>query len=152
MTNAVDSLHSFLRFQHFPHTTQHQLDVVVQLSPLLDVLAGDPGGHGHQGVQAGQLGEVEPAVCPRPLTGPGVSVLLHQESDFSGHWFLETTRYELVNKLCYAPFLDQVWYVVISDGLQGATQPFEDQITLPPFVFRNCLQIKEEDTMNMSRA
>ena len=125
--------------------------MVVQLSPLLDVLAGDSGGYGHQGVQARQLGEVEPAVGPRPLTGPGVSVLLDQESDFSCHWFLKTAGYKLVNKITNASFLTQIGNVVIGDILKGSTQPFEAQIAFLDFVFHNFLQVKKEDTMNVGR-
>ena len=125
--------------------------MVVQLPPLLDVLARDPGGHGHQGVQARQLGEVKPAVGPRPFTGPGVSVLLNQESYFSGHGFLETAGYKFVNEITNALFLAQIRNVVIGNILKGSTQPFEAQIAFLDFVFHNFLQVKKEDTMNVGR-
>ena len=122
----------------------------MQHRPLLNIIARDPGGHRQHGVDAGQLGEVEPTVGAGPLTRARVNMLLQLQCNVPCHRFLKTARDELVNKITDTLLLNSTWSYIIGDGLQCSTQILETQLPLPNFTFLNCLQVQEQDTMNMS--
>ena len=149
LMNLVDSLHGFFVFQNFLNPAQNCLVLAVKLSFLLNVLTRDPGGHRQHGVEAGQLGEVKPTVSAGPLTRARVDMLLQLQCNVPCHGFLKTARDELINKVTDTLFLNSSRNDVIGDGLQCSTQIFETQLSLPNFSFLNCLQVQEQDTMNM---
>ena len=74
--DLVNSFHGLFVLKNFLDPPQHCLDVAMKLRPLLNVLAGDPGGHRQHGVEAGQLGEVKPTISAGPLTRARVNMLL----------------------------------------------------------------------------
>ena len=114
--NLVDSLHDFFVLQNFLNPPQYSLDVTVKLRSLLNVLARDPGGHRQHGVEAGQLGEVEPTVSAGPLTRARVNMLLQLQCNVPCHGFLKTARDELVNKVTDTLLLNNTWKYIIGDG------------------------------------
>ena len=113
--------------------------MAVKLGPFLNVFAGDPGGHRQHGVEAGQLGEAEPAVSAGPLTRARVNMLLQLQSFISRHGFLQTARDELVNKATNTLLLNFAWNEVVGNSLQCRRQMLETKMPFLNFYFLNFL-------------